>query len=151
MIQLATEFFGAKDDPAQISVTPQDIEKFQKIHPCTMMEEKNEDGPIAWVLVIPTLHELMEQFLAKAITERDLLDRTPLQIRYDALYLCSALVLTEFRGRGLAKLLLSKAIESIQHEHPVRSLFCWPFSPEGERLASHLAQKFGLPLYKRPT
>ncbi len=150
MIKLAEQFFDTKHDPAQISVTPPVIERLKKIHPSTLTERKDRNGPVAWVLVIPTTRQLMERFVSKGITEQELLEETPLRGRYDALYLCSALVLPEYRGRGVARRLVSKAIKSIQEQHPIQYLFYWAFSREGERLATRIAEDFALPLRQRP-
>ena len=149
MIQLADEFFETRSDPDQISVTEETMEKLRRIHPDSLSEETDEDGPIAWVLVIPTTHGLMVTFVAAAINERDLLEGTPVGGIYDALYLCSALVLPECRGKGIAKRLAVRAVRSVQAGHPIRSLFYWAFSAEGEKLASSVARETGLPLYRR--
>ncbi len=149
MIHLAEEFFATKNDPAQISVTEEVMEKLRQIHPGTLTEENDGNGPIAWVMVIPTTEGIMEQFLSNKISERELLDATPLKERYDAIYLCSALVLPEHRGKGLARRLVSDAIASIQRDHPIRYLFYWAFSVEGRRLAESAAKHFGLPLRRR--
>jgi GNAT superfamily N-acetyltransferase len=150
MIRLAEVFFGTRNDPTQISVNEEVIAKLQRIHPATLSEEKDGNGPIAWTLVIPTTHELMEQFITKEINEQELLDKTTPGGSYDALYLCSALVLPEHRGKGLAKHLVSGAIASIRKEHPIQCFFYWAFSTEGEKLATAMAGEFRLPLYRRP-
>jgi GNAT superfamily N-acetyltransferase len=92
----------------------------------------------------------MKQFVAKQINEQELLDRTSPQGVYDAIYLCSALVLPEHRGKGVAKRLTISAIQSIQVDHPIKHLFYWGFSVGGTKLATSVARDFGLPLHKRP-
>jgi GNAT superfamily N-acetyltransferase len=149
MIRLAEEFFDMKNDPEQISVDGESMAKLKEIHPATMSEEKDENGPIAWILVIPTAHALMEAFIQGEINERELLDRTLPGRAYDALYLCSALILPEHRGKGLARRLTSRAIGAIRHDHPLRSLFYWSFSAGGDSLAASVARECGLPLYRR--
>ncbi len=149
MIELATTFFDAKNDPDQISVTEQDIARLHSLHPASMTEATDAHGPIAWILVIPTTTALMDRFLAKEIGEQTLLDETPVGATYDALYLCSALVLPEHRGKGLARTLLNSAVASIRADHPIRTLFFWGFSVEGERLAASVARACGLPLRQR--
>ena len=149
MIRLAEEFFDMKNDPDQLSVDAESMAKLREIHPDTMSEEKDEKGPIAWVLVIPTTHALMEAFIRGEINERELLEGTLPGGSYDALYLCSALVLPEHRGKGLARRLTSRAISSIRKDHPLRSLFYWSFSGEGDTLAASVARESGLPLYRR--
>jgi GNAT superfamily N-acetyltransferase len=149
MITLADEFFQAKNDPMQISVDEKTRTKLKKIHPSTMAEIRNKKGPIAWILVIPTTITLMQQFVDKTIHERDLLQKTPLRAKYEAIYLCSALVLPEYRGKGLAKRLVSKSIRSIRKQHPIKYLFYWAFSKEGRNLARLAAKEFDLPLLSR--
>jgi ribosomal protein S18 acetylase RimI-like enzyme len=149
MIRLADEVFGMKQDPTQISVNAKVIARLRKIHPSTMTEKSTKNGPIVWILVFPTTEDLMIQFMKRQINERDLLKKTPLGVEYDAIYLCSALVLPEYRRKELAKRLMCKAIKSIQKQHPIKFLFYWAFSTEGKKLASSVAKKLNLPLFRR--
>jgi GNAT superfamily N-acetyltransferase len=150
MIKLAEEFFAIKDDPSQISINRKVMLKLKKIHRNTMTEKSTSKGPIAWILVIPTSHKLMEQFIVRKINERELLSKTPIRVKYDSIYLCSALVLPEYRGRGLAKSLMIKAIKSIRKDHPINCLFYWAFSAAGRHLARSVAKELHLPLHQRP-
>jgi ribosomal protein S18 acetylase RimI-like enzyme len=149
MIQLAEEFFAVKNDPSQISINKKVMLRLHKIHPSTMTEKRTSRGPIAWILLIPTTRALMDQFIAKEINERELFHKTPLHVKYDSIYLCSALVLPEYRGKGLAKTLMTKAIKSMQKEHPVSCLFSWAFSKEGKKLAASVARELSLRLCNR--
>lgn len=149
MIHLAEEFFDVRNDPTQISIDRKVMTRLRKIHPSTITEKSTKKGPIAWILVIPTTKSLMRQFIKKQINERELLEKTPFRVKYDTIYLCSALVLPEHRGKGLAKSLLLKAVKSIQRKHPINSLFYWSFSIEGKKLARSVAKEIGLPLYRR--
>jgi len=149
MIQLAEEFFDVKNDPDQISVDDETRERLKAIHANTLTEERNEDGPIVWILLIPTTTGVMEQFLSRAINEKQLLELTLSGCAYDAIYLCSALVLPEFRGTGKAKRAAIQAIREIQKQHSIKHLFAWTFSREGERLAASIARNLELPLYRR--
>jgi ribosomal protein S18 acetylase RimI-like enzyme len=149
MVQLADEFFETKNDPDQISVTEEVMSMLQKIHPATLSEKRNENGPIVWILVLPTTLPLMDEFVGEQINERELLEKTPIGVSYEAVYLCSALVLPEHRGKGLARGLAADAVRSIQKDHPIKHLFCWPFSQEGEKLANSIARELNLPLQKR--
>lgn len=149
MIKLAGEFFETKNDPAQISINAKSIARLKRLHPDTMTERRTKKGPIAWILVIPTTHDLMKQFISKQIDEQELLYATPLRTKYDALYLCSALVLPEHRGKGHARQLAIKAINSIRKRHPLKYLFYWAFSIAGKRLAETVAKECALSLYQR--
>lgn len=149
LIKLAEETFNVKNDPEQLDVNNEVVEKLHKLHPATLSEFSDDDGPVAWVLVIPTTTHLMERFLNKSITEKELFNLTPVGASYDALYLCSALVLEEYRRKGITKQLTLEAIENIREDHPVKSLFVWPFSDEGDLASQQIANLVGLPLYKR--
>jgi len=149
MIDLADRTFDAKNDPGQLLVTDETVVKLRRLHPATLTEEADENGPVAWMLVIPTTREVMEEFLRKEIGERELLDRTAAGASYDAVYLCSALVLPEHRHQGRATRLLTEAVRAIRNGHPIEEVFCWAFSAEGERLAQRVARQLGLPLHTR--
>ena len=149
MIDLAEESFKMRNDPSQISVSEETRERLEKIHPRTLNEKRTREGPVAWVLIFPTTRTLMQEFIRNEITEKDLLDRTPLGVTYQSIYLCSALVLPEHRGKGLAKALCIDAIKAIQKQHPIESLFVWAFSAEGKSLAESVARAVELPLKER--
>ena len=149
MLQLVNEFFDVKNDPDQLDVNEEVIEHLQKLHPATMSELTEGDGPVVWILLIPTLHTVMERFISGAISETQLLNETQFNVAYDAIYLCSASVLPEYRHKGLAKKLTNDAISDIRKDNPVKSLFYWPFSEEGRMLAESVAKEAGLPLFHR--
>ena len=149
MIQLADQFFSAKNDPSQISVTEKDRIKLLQIHPSAMSQLENEEGPYAWLIIIPTTDQIMQKFISGEINEQELLDQTPVPAEYTAIYLCSILILPEFREKGAARKMSIDAIQSIRNEHPVTSVFYWAFSAEGDNLANSIARETGLALYKR--
>lgn len=149
MLQLAEEVFAVKNDPDQLNVDQEVIERLQKIHPATVSEFDDGKGPVAWVLLIPTTSFLMDQFLQGRISEKELFERTPLDTKYEALYLCSAMVLEEYRRKGIAKQLILTAIERIRKDHPLKSLFVWAFTEEGDIGAESVSRLTSLPLHKR--
>ncbi len=149
LIQLADEVFAVKSDPSQLDVNPEVMQRLQKIHPATLSEYKEGNGPVAWILLIPTTLNLMNRFLSREISEKELFNLTPLNAQYDAIYLCSALVLAEYRRKGITKQLAVTAIESIRKDHPLKAAFIWAFSPEGDLAAETIAQLAKLPLHKR--
>jgi GNAT superfamily N-acetyltransferase len=149
MIRLADEFFEARTDPEQINVTPRVRSRLERIHPATLSARTTRKGPVAWMLVIPTTTVLMKKFIDGTIGEKELLKRTPLNRPYQAIYLCSALVLPEYRGKGIAKRLLTEAIRSIRRDHPIECLFFWAFSRKGAKLAQSVARAVKLPLTRR--
>jgi GNAT superfamily N-acetyltransferase len=149
MIQLAEDVFAVKNDPEQLDVNQDVLDRLKRIHPSTVSEYADENGPVAWVLVIPTTLDLMHQFLKHKISEKELFELTPPDSTYEALYLCSAMVLEEYRRKGIAKQLALKAIEDIRRDHPLKALFTWAFTEEGDLGAETVAGLTSLPLYKR--
>lgn len=149
LINLADEVFAVKNDPSQLDVDPQVLERLKQIHPATISEYNDGNGPVAWVLIFPTTLELMNRFLTVEITEKELFDLTPLHTSYETIYLCSALVLEEYRRQGITSQLAVLAIEEIRNTHPIKAIFVWAFSPEGDQAAKKIAQLVGLPLLKR--
>lgn len=149
MIQLAEVIFAVKNDPDQLDVNEDVIQHLRELHPSTVSEFDDGHGPVAWVLLIPTTTDLMNRFLTGEITERQLYEQTPVGGIYDALYLCSAMVLEEYRRQGITKRLVLKAIDQIRQDHPIKALFVWSFTKEGDQAAEALARWTALPLYKR--
>lgn len=150
MLALIDEVFATRSDPDQLQVDETVIEKLQAIHPATLGEYNEGNGPCVWVLVIPTTKEVMNDFLAGHITEQQLLDSTQPGQQFEALYLCSATVLPEYRRRELALNLCIDAVNAIQLQYPLQYLYTWPFTPEGRALAEHVAKKTGLTLFSLP-
>jgi hypothetical protein len=149
LIELSDEVFSSRTDPDQLNVNEKVMEHLQLIHPDTISEYDDGNGPVCWILCIPTTLDLMNQFINKEISERELYELTPLNAKYEAIYMCSALLLEEFRGKGIAQRLGIKAIENIMLDHSIKALFFWSFSKEGEKLADKASDLLGLPLYKR--
>jgi ribosomal protein S18 acetylase RimI-like enzyme len=149
MIQLADEVFDVKHDPSQIAVNEEVLERLRALHPYALRELSNEEGPIAWILVIPTTTGVMNDFLAGSASEKDLLDRTFPDSKFSSIYLCSALVLPEHQRKGIALRLTVDAVDHIRKDHPITSLYSWPFTEEGKRLAGKVAEVCMLPLLIR--
>lgn len=149
LVQLAEDVFAVKSDPDQLDVDQDVIERLKRVHPSTVSEYHDGNGPVAWVLLFPTTLDLMNRFLEKEISEKELFEFTPEKSSYDAIYLCSALVLEEYRRRGITKQLSLKAIENIRKDNPVKALFVWAFSKEGDSASETIAQLTSLPLFKR--
>lgn len=150
MLHLADEVFAMHDDPTQLQVDDVVLDRLHRLHPATRGEIMDGDGPVAWILLIPTTTTLMRSFLAGHLTEQELYEHTPEGAAYDAIYLCSALVLKEHRRKGSAKRLATESIQRIREDHPIQALFGWPFTFEGNALAKVIADEAGLPLWTRP-
>jgi len=149
MLELAEEEFASKNDPNQLDVNEEVMEQLQRIHPESIAEYDNGHGPICWIIQIPTTRQLMEQFLANEISEKQLFELTPLNVPYQSVYLCSGMVLQEFRRKGIAKKLAFDALLKIRESHPIEALFVWAFTQDGDIASESLAKLSGLPLFKK--
>ena len=149
LIALADEVFAVRNDPDQLDVNEEVMEKLHAIHPTTLSDKDFGEGPVLWILLIPTTADLMNQFLNHEINEKQLYELTAPGQAYEAIYLCSALVLEEYRNKGLAKEVTLIAIEEIQKNHSIKALFYWPFTEGGAAAAKSIANAIGLPLYER--
>lgn len=149
MMQLAEEAFDVRNDPEQLDVDENVISRLGQIDPAAVSELANEDGPYCWILLIPTTAALMNEFLEIKISEKELFERTRVGGKYECIYLCSAMLLEEFRHKGIAGRITVDAISKIRNRHQISTLFVWPFSEEGKRSARAIAEKTGLPLMMR--
>ncbi len=146
LIALADAVFDVKNDPGQLDVDGEVLARLEEIHPACVSEYADENGPAAWILMIPCTQKAMEDFLEGKISEKELYEASGPGQAFEAIYLCSALVLEEYRRNGIARRLSLKAIEKIRADYPVKTLFFWVFSEEGMACAKALAQETGLPL-----
>jgi hypothetical protein len=146
MMQLIDEVFATRNDPEQLQVTQQQLKKLEQIHPATLSEISDDNGPLIWVLLIPTTKKVMNEFISGNISETELLKRTNPGEQYESIYLCSATTLPEYRGKGKTKELCLHAINAIRKDHPIKYLYVWPFTKEGSQLAESLAKECGLAL-----
>ena len=67
MIQLSEEVFSSRTDPDQLNVNEEVMEHLQLIHPFTISEYDDGNGPVCWILCIPTTLDLMNQFINQKI------------------------------------------------------------------------------------
>jgi predicted kinase len=149
MIALVESSFDTKNDPNQLDVNEEVINRLFQIHPSALIEKDDGQGPYIWIVLIPTTNELMQLFLENEITEAELFEKTPIGAQYETIYLCSAMTLQEYRNKGITKQLCLEAIENMRQNNPISSLFVWSFSKEGESLAEKIAIKTGLKLFKK--
>jgi hypothetical protein len=100
---------------------------------------------------LPADKEIMEKFISKEMNEDELLRAVQKKVtlkNFDAVYLCSALIKPEFRGKGYAKNSMKTSIKKIAgNKKPI--LFYWKFSEEGAGLAKKIAEELNLEIRKR--
>jgi len=93
MIALVESSFDTKNDPNQLDVNEDVINRLFQIHPSALIEKDDGQGPYIWIVLIPTTNELMQLFLENEITEAELFEKTPIGAQYETIYLCSAMTL----------------------------------------------------------
>ncbi len=148
-MQIIDEVFDTRNDPQQIQISEDVRERLLKIHPAVFSEYNEGNGPCIWTLLIPTTEAIMNLFVTKKITEQELFERTESETKYDAIYLCSAITLPEYRGKGMTCRMCMDTINKIQKDHSIKYLLVWPFTTQGNQLAEKLATKTNLILKRR--
>jgi hypothetical protein len=149
MFQIIDDVFATRNDPDQLQVDEEVIQKLNEIHPACLSELADENGPVIWALMIPTTEKVMNDFLSGKISERELLDHTNKGEKFTCLYLCSVTTLPEYRRKGETTKICLNAIEKIRSNFPIAALYVWALTSEGESLAKKLAAKVKLPLMLR--
>ena len=149
MLALVGEVFDVRNDPDQLQVAPDVLERLETLHARCVTQIENEDGPYCWLLGIPTTANVMRRFLAGTISEQRLFDLTHPGDVFEAIYLCSATVLPEFRNKGIAKKAALEMIAEMRRDHPISTLYYWKFTDDGQHLAETLSRATGLPLLTR--
>jgi Acetyltransferase (GNAT) domain len=149
MFDLIDDVFATRNDPNQLQVNHDVMKRLNEIHPATLSEIADENGPLIWALIIPTTTNIMNDFLLGKISENDILKKTKPGQAYNCIYLCSVTTLPEMRGKGKTKRLCLDAIQKIRETHSIQTLFVWAFTKEGEMLAETLSKSAGIELKKR--
>ncbi|MEK7585183.1 MAG: GNAT family N-acetyltransferase [Patescibacteria group bacterium] len=147
--RISEKFFGTQSDPDQMPVNQESADKLHAIHPDTIIYKfDGPRNPIAWSVVVPTSIGVMNGFLNKEISEKELLDMATEEKKFEALYLCAVFVLPEYRGKGYAKQLLTESIDKLS-KGKVLPLYCWIYSKEGAGLINLLSQELGREIARR--
>ncbi len=141
MMGIIEETFSTREDPSQLQVDQKVLARLEEIHPSTLMEFDDGKGPAIWILIIPTITELMEKFLAGKISEQEMFNETKPGMNFDCIYLCSATVLPEYRRKGMAMKMTIEAIKSVRKDFQIKTLFVWPFSEAGKLLAEKIGEQ----------
>lgn len=149
---LTEKYFGTASDPEQAPIIP-DNAVWLRTHIASCLNIIRYKGKmIGLSLIYPCAKKIMDDFISRKINEAELLDemkKAAANRRPEAIYLCSAFVEPEFRGRGLA---LKSIILSIKKTFDLKKrppIFYWAYSNEGGKLAVKVASVLGLEIYKR--
>lgn len=140
--EMSERYFGTANDPNQMQVSEWTVGRLNGLHPLTLHARIGNGEPISWTVAIPTSKEAAERFLRGEISERELADTASPSDRYEALYLCMAFTVPEYRGRGYATELFLEALAGMPLEED-SLIYAWIWSEEGERLVKRLEAETG--------
>jgi hypothetical protein len=149
MMELAEDVFDARNDPEQLDVNEEVIKRFQLIHPASVSEYNEGDGPIAWVLLLPTTLVLMNQFLERRSTKKNCFTRHPCTFLTKRFTCVPPWCSMNIAGRALLNAWLWMLLTGSGKDHTITCLFYWSFTEEGDFAAKSLAKACELPLLLR--
>lgn len=145
MNAMAIELFHTENDDTQASPTlEKSLQVINKEKYNFISVNNDKDEPIAWSLVMPTSLEVMDNFLSEEITERELLEISRTDNKFEALYLFSVIVLPEYRRKGLGQFLFKTQIEYFKERYDITEVYSWWFSEEGKKLGDSLEKDLGI-------
>lgn len=146
------EYFQTSKDKEQAEISRERLEWIVKSFPEGVGIIKT-DKIIGSTLVLPCTLELMNSFLKNKINEEELFKGMEEYSSYDkmeAIYLCSAILLPEYRGKGLASQSWKMSIRKMMEKSDKKSvLFYWEYSNEGKFLSERVARDLGLELRRK--
>ena len=151
LLELADQLFNTKSDPEQLDVNEHVIETLQDIAPVLVHEHQIDHEAVAWITLIPSNETLTEAFIQGAISEKNYFEKSVVLSAFDTIYLCSAIVLEEFRHQGIVSQHCKAAIEHMRIQHKIKQLAAWPFTAEGLSCARAIAHRLELPLILKST
>lgn len=143
-MKIAEEFFGTENDPGQIPITSESINKLDKLCSGWLASELDENNePISWAIAMPTQKQLADDFLNNKISERELLDLTVPADIYDAVYFVSVITVPEYRGKGLGTKVAKRVLQNMSLTNDAL-YFVWPTSNEGMALVKKIKNELGV-------
>lgn len=142
MNAIAIELFETESDDTQASPTLENCLRVVKKEKYNFILVKDtNDELMGWSVVMPTSLEVMDNFLSEEITERELLEISRIDSKFEALYLFAVIVLPEYRKKGLAKFLFKTQIEYFKEKYNINNIYSWWFSEEGKKLGDSLEKE----------
>ncbi|HVY01836.1 MAG TPA: hypothetical protein VHA12_03675 [Candidatus Nanoarchaeia archaeon] len=152
--KMSEDFFGMTTDSEQFQASEENKDfLFKHLKNFVNIIRFNKEV-IGYSFIIPSNKKLMSLFLKGKITESELFDRVKSEKinenNFDCLYLCSAIIKEEHRGKGLSiegfKKLIVNLIKIRGNVKP--DLFFWEYSKEGSIVAKKISEHFGFNLFK---
>lgn len=153
LLEMLESFFTTQYDSEQMQINGKSSKWVGENIPECSMIIKFGDEVVGSAFIIPCTKKIMEDFISSRINEAELVERVkawePDYKKMKAIYLCSAFVKEEHRGKGLT---LQGFVNSIKKIVPRRRnivLFYWAYSKEGKNLAEKIAKKLKMKIFAR--
>jgi hypothetical protein len=146
-------FYNTQNDPDQIQIRPSSTGKnwiSTRIPECAVII-KSGDELVGSTLVLPCTQAWMQDFITGRINEAQLAEKIrESDLTYETMetiYSCSAFIVPEHRGKGLAAQALIHSIRNITtRKIPI---FYWEYSTIGKIITEKYAAHLGVELYVR--
>lgn len=150
--KLAENYFKSENDPEQISINFENSLWIRKNLPYCLNIIRYDGKIIGHSLIIPCKRKIMGKFISNEINEAQLFDeikKSEENRKPECIYLCSAFIKPEFRGRGIVFESFIKSINKVIDKKQNLELFYWAYSNEGASLCEKIAKKLRVNLAKR--
>lgn len=152
LLVLLENYFETAHNPDQMQINDEARDWVGKNIPECSTLIKHDGKVIGSVFVMPCTLKIMNEFVSKKISEARLAEEIrewgPNYEKMECVYLCSAFVAPEHRGKGLAFRSAVRTIRGILGDRKL-PLFYWGYSEEGKNLAERVAKEFGVKIYAR--
>ncbi len=148
--EMVKKYFKTDENPEQMPPTKETQDFLYKSCQGYMNVLKDDDKVVGFMLLLPARKELMNDFISKKINEVTLFERimrSPMDKIPQTIYLCSTIVLEDYRGKGFAVEGTLKILDKFKKNKPI--LFSWSISPEGDNMAKKISKISGLKLIVR--
>lgn len=153
---IAEDAFRTAEDPTQVQIRPGGGTWLIDNIPECMRVIRYDKQVVGSTLIVPTSREVMQLFLNKKINEAELFARVRAAAApiWEAIYLCSAVLLPEHRGKGVATTSAMLSIDWVlANKNPRPDFYVWPTNADGmhatQRMKELLAKR-GLTVFVLP-
>jgi hypothetical protein len=134
MCDLAVKLFGTDEDPTQADPNLENSKALISVDPHSYVYAEEDGHTMGWSCVLPTSKRNMELFLSGKITEKQLFEYSMANHSFEELYLIAAIVLPEYRKKGLASCMMESQILYFKKAHGISDLYAFTLTEDGKGL-----------------
>lgn len=143
---IATDFFDTKNDLEQLPGDELTISVCKNTYPLSLNVIKKNSQFIGYTFASPCTHALMQEFIDKKITEREMYEQIKKEnIRWenaDAIYFAGAQTIKKYQQKGIGTKARIIQIKKLQEKYPnLKQLFCWTYSEMGNKTVKRIQEQ----------